>query len=113
MIWPLASQGVLFTYKSGTRPWQRSSKPRDIRLTVHSASNNHNSLNMPFFSSGYRMEHAKFRKVIPKAFEDDKDDDIQSLLRDKDTWWFRLKRDIRAKTPLPGSSCSFAIFTIY
>jgi hypothetical protein len=82
-------------------------------LTVLSASNNHNSLNMPFFTCGYYMEQAKFRKVIPKTFEDDEDDDPQWLLRDKDRWWYRLDRDVRAKIPLPGSSCSFAIFTIY
>jgi hypothetical protein len=52
------------------------------------------------------MEQAKFRKFIPKTVEDDDDDDPQWLLRDIDAWWFRLPRDVRTKTPLPGSLCS-------
>ena len=54
------------------------------------------------------MEQDKVRAFVPK-FLNEEGDDLQCLLRDIIYWWFYLLPEVRARTALPNSLCSFDI----
>lgn len=61
------------------------------------------------------MQQDYIKTFVMKESNTDSDDEEYgslSLLWDIRDWWYCLERDIRSRTPLPGSLCCFALFII-